>query len=390
MLQAMTETGEYITLALLSREEALCYQKRKVSFYCPVCKSKLIIKVGSEIIPHFAHKSLISCPNQSNGEGAYHERGKLALFAWLKKLDYDVQMEYYLPSIKQQADLFIPLTSKKIAIEYQCATIQMKEILSRTKGYQSIGIIPIWILGGNRMKRLGKQGLYLTQTEQKFLHQFRMDHHPKIIFYCPDTNQFARYDMTCISGQSRTVGQLQFRHLKKTTLAHLIQPLNLNTYPTQWLLEKKRFRLYLPKRLSGQERQFREWLYLNQLTPSLLSSWVGLPVPGQWTMKVSVWTWQTYLCYDFFNRHRHFTMKQFQSYMQPFRKNVTSQFPMLQKGIDPALTYLKYFVLLGKIGFKEDEFSPKGKVLQYQAIEEALENDQKMLKILKRRLQNIT
>jgi len=356
MLQAMTKTGKYVTLALLSRDEAQWYQKRKTPFYCPVCKGRLIIKVGSEIIPHFAHKSLISCPNQANGEGAYHERGKLSLFAWLKNQGYDVQMEYYLPSIKQRSDLFISLNSKKIAIEYQCATISMKEILSRTKGYQSINIIPIWILGGNRMKRLGKQGLYLTQTEQQFLHQFRKDQQPKVIFYCPDTNQFARYDMMCLSGQSRTVGQLQFLHLKNATFARLIQPRNINAFSTQWLLEKKRFRLYLPKRVYGQERQFREWLYLNQLIPYLLSGWIGLPVPGQWTMNVPIWTWQTYLCYDFFNRQGHFTMKQLQSYIQPFRKNITSQFPMLKRGTDPVLTYLKYFVLLDKIDFLNFKF----------------------------------
>src|SRR5699024_3757174 len=129
-------------------------------------------KAGPQVIAHFAHQMAQDCPNHARGEGVYHERGKLDLFAWFKKQGYQVTLEYYLTKIKQRAYLFIHLGHKRIAIEFQCATISIKEILDRTKGYQSLGIIPIWILGGNRMKRLGNQGLHLTSTDQQFLIQY--------------------------------------------------------------------------------------------------------------------------------------------------------------------------------------------------------------------------
>ncbi|WP_440894916.1 competence protein CoiA [Amphibacillus sp. Q70] len=388
MLQAVTRNGDYVIPALLPHDQINQLRKSKMLFYCPVCKNKLIIKAGSKVIAHFAHQYFHECPNRAGGEGIYHERGKLDLFSWLKRQGYHVKLEYYLPKIKQRADLFISLPNKRIAIEYQCATIPLKEILNRTKGYQSIGIIPLWFLGGQRMNRLGKQGLYLTPIEQNFLHQTSNDQFPKLLFYCPDTKQIARYDLICLSGQRRSIGQLQFVQSKKITLVQLLQPHKLFIFTEQWLSEKRRFRLYLPKRTYSHERQFREWLYLNQLIPSLLSSWVGLPVPGQWMMKVPIWTWQARLCYDFFNKQSYFTLEQLQKFMQPYRKNINSQFPLIQKGEDkdPVLNYLNYFILGGKIIREHEVYSVKGKIGQYQSVEQAIRNDQFIQVNLKKRL----
>lgn len=390
MLQAMTEKGEFITLPLLPEQTIQKFKESRTLFFCPVCKSQVIIKAGSKMIAHFAHKSLLDCPNQSGGEGAYHEQGKLLLYSWLKQQGYDVDLESYLPMIKQRADLMINRADQRIALEYQCATISIKEILSRTKGYQSIGITPIWILGGNRMRRLGKQGLFLTKTEQSFLHQFKRDQFPKQLYYCPDKNQFARYDFICSSGQTRTVGQLQFHQLNETTFMHLLQPLKIKSFSNQWLQEKKRFRLYVPKRLFGQERKFREWLYLNQCPTSLLSSWVGLPVPGQWQMRVSIWTWQAYLCYDFFNKKPYFTLREMQSFVKPFRKTNHSNFPMLSPDQDPVLSYLNYFVKSGKIDCHRDHYQLNGTINLYQSFDQASKNDLRIHNFLGNRLHQTT
>lgn len=386
MLQAITKSGEYVNPALLSHEQINQLKKRKHRFYCPVCKNKLIIKAGPMVIPHFAHSSLHDCPNRSSGEGIYHERGKLDLFSWLTSQGYNVKLEYYLSSIKQRADLLINVGNKQVAIEYQCATIPLKEILKRTKGYQSAGIIPIWILGGNRMKRIGKQGLSLTPTEQNYLQQFPKDRYAKLLFYCPETKRIARYDLICLSGRHRSVGHLHFLQLEKATLGQVLQSHHAAIFTDQWLKEKKHFRLYLPKRTYAHERQFREWLYLNRLYPSLLSSWVGLPITGQWMMKVPIWTWQTRLCYDFFNKQSRFTLEQLQRFIQPYRKNISSQFPLLQKGEDPVLNYLNYFILGEKMVVEQEAYSVKGVIGQYQSVEQAIKNDQLIQINLKKRM----
>lgn len=375
MLQAVSSEGKRVTLALLPRSQIIQLKQAKTSFYCPVCQTKLTIKAGTQMIAHFAHKSLQNCPNRASGEGVYHERGKLDLFTWLTTQGFSVQLEHYLPEIKQRADLIVQFTRKRLAIEYQCATIPLKEILSRTRGYQSIGITPLWILGGNRMRRLSKQGLYLTPTEQSYLHQFNNDVYPKLYFYCPDSKQFARYDLTCLTGKSRSVGQLKFEQLSSIRFEQLLGTERISIFTPQWLSEKKRFRLKLSHKMNQTEKQFREWLYLNQLFPSLISSWIGLPVNGQWLMNVSVWTWQTYLCYDFLNHFPQFSAKQLNRYMQRFRKQSINNFPMLKQKVDPVRDYLSYFLQLGKIGKRGESYQVRGSIGQYQSIDEALTKD---------------
>ncbi|HHU19322.1 MAG TPA: hypothetical protein GXZ58_03625 [Bacilli bacterium] len=382
MLQAVSSKGKRVTLALLPRSQIIQLKQAKTPFYCPVCKTKLIMKAGTQMIAHFAHKSLQNCPNRASGEGVYHERGKLDLFTWLTNQGFSVQLEHYIPEIKQRADLIVQFAQKRLAIEYQCATIPLKEILARTRGYQSIGITPLWILGGNRMRRLSKQGLYLTPTEQSFLHQFNNDIYPKLYFYCPDSKQFARYDLICLTGKSRSVGQLKFKRLASIRFEQFFKTEQLSIFTPEWLSEKKRFRLKLPHKMNQTEKQFREWLYLNQLFPSLMSSWIGLPVNGQWTMKVSVWTWQTYLCYDFLNHFPQFSSKQLNGYMQRFRKQKLINFPMLSQKNDPVEAYLSYFLQVGKIIKVGETYQVRGSIGQYQTIDEALAKDVSIQRML--------
>src|SRR5699024_4341246 len=155
---------------------------------------KVIIRAGPQTIPHFFHYQKSECPSVEGGEGAYHEKGKLLLYHWLKKqhtnvflekhlpqinqqpdlllltknkkntIKYQntyVFLEKHLPQIKQRPDLLLLTKNKKIAIEYQCVRIPIKLLLKRNKGYQQLGIKPIWILGANQMKRMGQNSLKL-------------------------------------------------------------------------------------------------------------------------------------------------------------------------------------------------------------------------------------
>lgn len=375
MLQAISSQGDFLILASLSQDQINQLKKSQTSFYCPICKKPLVIKAGLRNIPHFAHQSTENCPNRAQGEGVYHERGKLDLYYWLKEQGYHVELEYYLKPIKQRADLIIHLAQKKVALEYQCATIPLKEILTRTRGYQSIGVNPIWILGGNRMRRLGKQGLVLPSIEQNYLSQYPKDLKPKMLYYCPNTSQFARFDLASFSSKARAIGQLQYLQINKTSFAEFFHSQTDSNFTSQWLYEKRRFRLKVSKYMSKKERRFREWLYVNQLFPSLISSWVGLPVPSQWQMNTSVWAWQAYLCYDFFNKNPVFSHQQLMTFIDPYRKNRSKQFPLLLREDDPVLIYLNYLIIGKKITRKDGLFYVKGKVIQYQSVEQALKND---------------
>src|SRR5690625_1270712 len=96
MLQAKSHQGVIVTLATLTKAE-IERQKAEQQFYCPVCNRQVIIKAGSRMIPHFAHKSTLHCPSSEGGEGAYHEKGKLLLYQWLKSQHLQVELEAHLP-----------------------------------------------------------------------------------------------------------------------------------------------------------------------------------------------------------------------------------------------------------------------------------------------------
>src|SRR5690625_2120567 len=104
MLQAQSNKGELITLATLTEAEIKTV-RRDSQFYCPVCKELLMIRVGKQVVPHFAHYPKSKCPETSGGEGPYHENGKLLLYKWLKSQYLHVELEPYLKNIKQQPDL---------------------------------------------------------------------------------------------------------------------------------------------------------------------------------------------------------------------------------------------------------------------------------------------
>ena len=54
-----------------------------------------------------------------------------------------VQVEAYLPTLKQRPDLLIG----KIAIEIQCSPLPIKRLVERTETYQTHGYQVVWILG---------------------------------------------------------------------------------------------------------------------------------------------------------------------------------------------------------------------------------------------------
>src|SRR5690625_1294909 len=153
VLQAKNKQGDLVTLAMLPRKQIKLLRKKE-RFFCPECGEAVIVRAGTKIIPHFAHRSNVNCTNYARGEGVYHEQGKLLLYKWLLSQHISTELEPYLPDIRQRPDLFIRINQRKIAIEYQCARMPLEVIRKRNEGYQKANITPIWILGANQFKRI--------------------------------------------------------------------------------------------------------------------------------------------------------------------------------------------------------------------------------------------
>lgn len=114
---------------------------------CPGCQDPVFLKRGSKILPHFAHYAGADCRQFSEGETTRHLLGKQRLYAWLTDQNIPVEMEAWLPELKQRPDLLVTYDNRKIALEYQCSPIPFSRLKERTDGYTQNGYEVYWICG---------------------------------------------------------------------------------------------------------------------------------------------------------------------------------------------------------------------------------------------------
>lgn len=383
MLRAKSNTGEFITLALLTPVEIDECRKNQ-QFYCPVCEERLMIKAGTRVIPHFAHYSKVECSSYKGGEGAYHEKGKLYLYKWLKSQKLEVELEPYLQEIKQQPDLLLTLHDKKIAIEFQCARITIGQIQGRNEGYKRAGIIPIWILGANRLKRQGKYHLKVDQFTHQFIHQFSQNFPQRLFYFCPDILQLLTFQDMYQTSIRQAVGQLKFKKLYQMKFTDLFikSPFLKESLYQLWKREKRKFRISTGKQLYGRELAWQQWLYLKQTHLEYLPSMIYLPISAQYRMKSSPWDWQSRLCLDIIDPLPVGNLFTFNRCKNLLSKHLHQQnyFPLIQSTKHPVHQYLHLLEQLQIIQRQSPEqFIKVGKIPFYNQIEQAVTGDEQMM-----------
>jgi len=95
--------------------------RKREKFFCTACGKEVQMKLGTQKSWHFAYKKVDSCLAFYEAESVYHMHGKELLYRWLKRQDFHVDIERYLPVIQQRPDIYVERADRKIAIEYQCA-----------------------------------------------------------------------------------------------------------------------------------------------------------------------------------------------------------------------------------------------------------------------------
>lgn len=385
MLQAKTEDGILLTLATLSKNE-IKMLKHRTKFYCPICHEKVIIRAGSETIPHFAHYSKSECPSVKGGEGPYHEKGKLLLYEWLKQQRINVSLEKYLPEINQRPDLYLIIKNKKIALEFQCSRIPIEHIQKRSRGYQRIGIHTIWILGANQFKRSGYNHLNIDSFTLQFIHKYTAHDHTSssIYFFCPNTNQFIISSDLYITSPKRTLHKLRVNKIEKVNFYDLFleRKFNVNELLSLWKKEKQQFRLNRTKTPRGRDLAWLQWLYLKRTYIEYLPSEVYFPVSAQYLMKSSLGDWQSRICLDIIEPLQIGQTFRTQQCYSLLRNHIRSiqHFPLIRSSDCPIEEYLKWLVNLSIIEQTGPQHFTKVKAFRhYQHVEEAIKGDISLL-----------
>lgn len=151
---------------------------RKKAYCCPVCQTKVILKLGTKMIPHFAHQSTTTCIS-SEAETPEHLAGKVLLQLFFPQF----QLEVYLPELKQRADLLWEIR----ALEFQCSPLSFPRFLERTYGYLASGYQPVWIFGKalqpeHKLTQLQKACLQFEAKKGFYLYGLDVTHQHFLLF----------------------------------------------------------------------------------------------------------------------------------------------------------------------------------------------------------------
>ena len=116
-------------------------------YVCPGCEGEVQLKQGTIKTPHFSHVTLRDCQSLAEGESRDHLLGKLQLADFFENIGGTVELEVWPPDIQQRPDLVVTFNNVKIAVEFQCAPITAQRVSERSRGFESLGMDVVWVLG---------------------------------------------------------------------------------------------------------------------------------------------------------------------------------------------------------------------------------------------------
>ena len=302
---ALDRYGKEVAVAHYLTAYEIANLRSKSPFYCPQCFNKLVFKAGEKKIPHFAHQYEANCHAGSEPESEMHLQGKRDLYVWLQTKTSTVYLEHYFTSIKQRADIFVKKDGHSYAIEYQCSSIPLRQIIKRTEGYRQKGIIPVWVLGGLPYQKQIKKttSLYLLNDFQwSFVRTYRSRSY-YLLSYKPRTKRFYCLSYLLPVTARKTFGKLHTIPLSKATFPLTISNETKNSRYSlaDWINEKRQWlnqKVYFTKNRSD---PFLKAIYESKLTTYLFPPIIGVPIE-QNNCKTHVVEWQFYVWHDFLNK----------------------------------------------------------------------------------------
>lgn len=226
ILVAQTLRQELFYLTNTYTRQELQVIRQREQFFCPTCQASLQLKIGHIKIPHFAHKTLSTCDQFSEPESSLHLHGKSLLHDFFNKLNFYTELEKYLPSIRQRADLMI---DQRYAIEFQCSVIPVTQLIQRSEGYLRLVIHPIWIKGLQKplteeITLLRLRAYEIAMVQQKGLFAY-------LLLFHPASQQFYYHSNLFYVGGNRWVGKTKALHARDQVFPFAVpKPLSKNEF----------------------------------------------------------------------------------------------------------------------------------------------------------------
>ena len=310
MIIALNENNLLVNAKRIKKKE------RQAAYYCPSCKSKVILKKGQIRIPHFSHQSTVECQSFSEGETEEHLLGKELLYKYFQENKIKVEMEWYLPELKQRPDLYLP--DQKIAVEFQCSPISYEKLKERSTGYQTMGIDVIWIVG----KKFHILHRPIRSSEKLFIQDIGVGgpYFLELDVVLKTLSIVLSFDFK--ANQSRIVCSLEVE-TKENNMIGIIE--QIKSYPRNDVrqVDALKRHLQLHQRRARKATFFHKQLYEKRETILSLPIECYLLVQNEWTIHLSSIEWKYYVLIwiEQLERSQLFTLEDLVDGVEKFLKN---------------------------------------------------------------------
>lgn len=266
--------------------------------YCPSCREEVVFKHGQIIQAHFSHKNKSECQSFSEGETPEHLEGKLFLYRWLKKEGLNVELEAFLPLLKQRPDLLVSCKGSKIAVEFQCSPISKEVIANRTNGYKENGYQVVWILGRN-LRSLGEVSsrhyAYMSVNEEGNYYLFQLNQKRETVEVLTD---FA-YRRKCILYTKKS---FTFSNSMKDVISALVSKPKSTSFYKDDVAEQKKQLYRLSYYQNDKSRRFFQLIYESGIGVDHLPIVLYYTVSNEWMLSTFSYQWK-FLILRWLNDH---------------------------------------------------------------------------------------
>ncbi|WP_179860781.1 competence protein CoiA [Sporosarcina koreensis] len=300
ILTATTEDGTPVVLDTSLSRDMLTAWKTSGRFQCPQCKEPVLLKAGTVRIPHFAHRPGSDCQSRfSEGESAAHLSGKQLLYGLFRRLGKQPVLEPLLTELAQRPDLLIIHGNDTIPIEFQCSRIPPDLKDSRSAGYRSVGMTPIWLLRTPETSEGRAEGVDLysfSSFHQQFI-TTSLSPGASLLTLSPNTSAFHYFThFLHIEGNRYLCGHRKLPvHLQTFPFARP-KPPSAETAARYSYLYRKHRKAFLQRSLfisrKGVQDPFLRNCYRMKTAPSAMPWHIGVPVTGNSSFAVHDCVWQ--------------------------------------------------------------------------------------------------
>lgn len=188
------------------------------------------------------------------------------------------------------------MENRLYALEFQCAAMDIPSISRRTEGFKDLGITPIWVLGGNRLKRKGKLNYRIKRFEwiaAKAKERWGCE----LVYFCPDSKRWNLLHQVSPYATNRSLASLKEFKLHDFSFENLLTPSPQRTPPIrEWLTVKRHWRYENTNPYPSKSQRFhQQLLYFHRLSPAQFPIESGWPTPYYYLIETSPNIWQNFL-----------------------------------------------------------------------------------------------